>query len=104
MAAKVPGQAAVQHAHATPAGHVNELFLSVAELTDLTGFRARHCQARWLERNRWRFALDRHNRPRVARDHFDERMGCGGRALAHADTINQAAAGVQPNFAALDRR
>lgn len=82
---------------------MNELFLSVAELTELTGFRARHCQARWLERNRRRFALDRRNQPRVARDHFSERMGCGGRTLAHADTINQAAAGAQPNFAALDR-
>jgi hypothetical protein len=80
------------------------LFLSPAELVTLTGFKARHCQVRWLERNRWRFALTRRQEPRVARDHFNERMGCGGRATGHADAINLAAAAAQPNFAALDRR
>lgn len=80
------------------------LFLTPEELRDLTGFRAAHCQVRWLERNRWRFAMTRRNEPRVARDHFNERMGCGARSTSHADTINQAAAAAMPNFAALDRR
>ena len=79
-------------------------FLTPAELVDLTGFKARHCQVRWLERNRWRFATTRRKEPRVARDHFNERMGCGGRAATHADAVNQAAGAAQPNFAALDRR
>ena len=79
------------------------IFLTADELADLTGFKARHCQAKWLERNRWRFALTRRREPRVARDHFNERMGCGGRAATHAEVINQAAGAAQPNFSALDR-
>lgn len=80
------------------------LFLTREELAQLTGFKAAHCQVRWLDRNRWRYALTRRNEPRVARDHFNERMGCGRPALSHADAINHGAAAVQPNFAALDRR
>lgn len=80
------------------------IFLTGEELRQLTGFRAPHCQVRWLEKNRWRFALDRRNEPRVARDHFNERMGCGGRASNHADAVNLAAAAALPNFAALGRR
>lgn len=84
---------------------MNPLFLTRDELVDLTGFKAPHCQARWLSRNRWRYVLTRRNEPRVARDHFNDRMGCGdGSATGQADTINHAAAGEQPNFAALDRR
>ena len=83
---------------------MSALFLSAAELADLTGFKARHCQVRWLERNRWRFVMTRRNEPRVAREHFNERMGCGERSLPRAEAINQAAALAQPNFAALDRR
>ena len=83
---------------------MSDTFLTDAELVALTGFRARHCQARWLERNRWRFALTGRKEPRVARDHFNERMGCGGRTVTHADAINLAAAAAQPNFSALDRR
>lgn len=81
------------------------LFLTSDELVDLTGFKAAHCQVRWLTRNRWRFALTRHKQPRVARDHFNDRMGCGdGGSASHADAMNHAAMGEQPNFAALGRR
>ena len=87
---------------------MSDLFLTVDELSDLTGFKAPHCQARWLTRNRWRYVLNRRNAPRVARNHFNERMGCGDGSSAGraglADAINQAAAGEQPNFAALERR
>lgn len=83
---------------------MNATFLDPSELRELTGYTAAHCQVRWLERNRWRFALTRRKEPRVARDHFNERMGCGGRAVSHADAINQAAGAAQPNFAAMDRR
>lgn len=83
---------------------MNPLFLTRSELAELTGFKAPHCQARWLVRNRWRFVLNRRNAPQVARDHFNERMGCGGRGHSHADTINHVAAGEQPNFGALGRR
>lgn len=84
---------------------MNPLFLTADELVDLTGFKAAHCQVRWLTRNRWRFALNRRKAPRVARDHFNERMGCGGATgISHADLANHAAAGEQPNFAALAKR
>jgi hypothetical protein len=83
---------------------VSALFLTPDELRELTGFRAAHCQVRWLERNRWRFAMTRRNEPRVARDHFNERMGCGAKPVSHAEAVNLAAATAVPNFAALDRR
>lgn len=84
---------------------MSDLFLTHAELVDLTGFKAPHCQARWLTRNRWRFVLNRRKEPKVARQHFSDRMGCGdGSSTSHASLIHQAAAGEQPNFAALDRR
>jgi len=83
---------------------MNSTFLNLAELRELTGYTAAHCQVRWLERNRWRFALTRRKEPRVARDHFNERMGCSGRTVSHADAINLAAGAAQPNFAAMDRR
>ena len=84
---------------------MKDLFLTRSELVELTGFKAAHCQARWLTRNRWRFVLTRHNEPRVARDHFNSRMGCSsGKAPGQADEINQAAMLEQPNFGALNRR
>lgn len=84
---------------------MSELFLTHAELVDLTGFKAPHCQARWLTRNRWRFVLNRRKEPKVARQHFRDRMGCGDSGSAtHASLINQAAMSEQPNFAALNRR
>jgi hypothetical protein len=82
---------------------MSDLFLAPSELQSLTGFKARHCQVRWLDKHRWRYALTRNGEPKVARDHFRERMGCG-RASMHADAVNQAAAAAAPNFAALDRR
>lgn len=83
---------------------MSDLFLTGDELADLTGFKARRCQARWLTRNRWRFVLTMRKTPRVARAHFNDRMGCGAGWAKQADTINHAAADEQPNFAALDRR
>ena len=84
---------------------MTKLFLTGDELADLTGFKAPHCQARWLTRNRWRFVLTKRNKPRVARDHFNERMGCSTTTGAsHADLANLAAMGEQPNYAALARR
>ncbi len=84
---------------------MNGLFLTRPELVALTGFKAAHCQARWLAQNRWRFVLTRRNEPRVARDHFNGRMGCADeKAASFAEAINRAALSEQPNFAALDRR
>lgn len=45
---------------------MNDLFLTPAELRDLTGFKAPHRPVRWLDRNRWRFVLTRRHAPRAA--------------------------------------
>lgn len=82
---------------------MSDLFLSSLELQGLTGFKARHCQVRWLDKHHWRYALTCNGEPRVAREHFRERMGCGP-AASHAASLNLAAAAAVPNFAALDRR
>lgn len=75
------------------------LFLSREELVELTGYRAPSAQVGWLERNRWRFVLTHRNEPRVAREHFNERMGCPT-AVSLPNTFNPL---VEPDFAALDR-
>lgn len=78
------------------------LFLTPDELQELTGYRAFRAQVRWLEKNRWRFALTRHAQPKVARDYFNERVGPG--VASPFNQVNQAAALEQPDFSALDRR
>ena len=34
------------------------MFITHQELIELTGYKAPHCQARWLDRNRWRYVLN----------------------------------------------
>jgi Domain of unknown function (DUF4224) len=55
---------------------VNE-FLSMDELADLVGCKVnqRAIMARWLDDRRWRYVLDRHERPKVAREFFNKKMG-----------------------------
>jgi len=78
------------------------LFLTSGELEELTGFKSALGQARWLDRNRWRYALTCSKKPRVSRDYFQERVGA--RSTVAVAMLNQLAAAEQPNFAALDRR
>lgn len=73
---------------------VKDTFLSAVELVEL----------RWVERNRWRFASTKRKEPRVAREHFNARMGCSARPATLAEAANQSVAAAQSNFAALDRR
>ncbi|WP_298234894.1 DUF4224 domain-containing protein [uncultured Azohydromonas sp.] len=81
------------------------LFLTTDELTELTGFKQTAGHVRWLERNRWRFALTRSQQPRVARAYFLHRMGLPASHGASAGTsaAEQAAAQEEPDFSALDR-
>lgn len=78
------------------------LFLSAEELAELTGYCSALGHVRWLDRNRWRYAMDRNNRPRVLRAYFEDRLGLASSAAAvqQAPAVNVA----QPNFAALARR
>ena len=81
---------------------MSAIFMTPDELVELTGFKAPHCQVRWLDRNRWRYAIDRHSRPKVARDYFGARVGAC--SMIAANQVSPALILEQPNFAALDRR
>ena len=50
------------------------LFLSAAELLELTGYRRPHEQCRWLTSRRWKFEQNRAGAPRVARAYLERRM------------------------------
>ena len=79
------------------------LFLTPAELVELTGFKQTKGHVRWLDRNRWRYVLTRSEQPRVARDYFMDRMGLPRSATGFSDKVNRAAALEEPDFSALDR-
>ena len=78
------------------------LFLTTDELTELTGFKSARGQTRWLDQNRWRYALTGSRKPRVARDYFADRVGV--RVASSAGQVDALASVAQPNFAALGRR
>ncbi len=80
---------------------MSNLFLTAGEIEELTGYKASKQQAGWLERNRWRFVLDRHEKPKVARDHFNDRLGTS--RGSQVNQFNPALALEQPNFEALNR-
>lgn len=50
------------------------MFLSPAELHELTGYVRPSSQAAWLREHRWRFETNRAGHPRVARAYFERRM------------------------------
>ena len=51
------------------------MFLSPADLHDLTGYRLGAWQARWLTAHGWIFELDAFGRPRVLRAYAEGRLG-----------------------------
>jgi len=51
-----------------------DLFLTAAELVELTGYRRQHEQRRWLIAHRWRFEQNAAGAPRVARAYLERRM------------------------------
>lgn len=62
------------------------MFLTPAELAELTGYKRPSAQARWLTSHGWRFALNAAGHPRVARAYFERRMVArDGRPLAVVD-------------------
>lgn len=50
------------------------MFLTAADLEELTGYRRPSAQARWLRDHRWRFEKNAAGHPRVARAYFERRM------------------------------
>ncbi|WP_213878633.1 DUF4224 domain-containing protein [Pseudomonas sp. dw_358] len=49
--------------------------LSDDELVDITGYKARACQIRWLIERHWVFVEGRHNRPLVGRHYTRMKLG-----------------------------
>jgi hypothetical protein len=50
------------------------MFLSAAELTELTGYKRHAEQCAWLRANGIRYALDRWRRPRVLRSEIERAL------------------------------
>lgn len=73
------------------------LFLSPGELAELTGRVSSAGQRKWLEDNKYRFALNANNRPIVAREYLLTRLGV---AAAMSPEALMAVA-PRPNFGAL---
>lgn len=72
------------------------LFLTPAELVELTGRKTSAGQRCWLDANGYRFALNANSRPIVARGHVLARLGA-----SQADDSAQAVSAPRPNFAAI---
>lgn len=72
------------------------MFLTDAELRELTGYAYPCRQIDWLRRYNWKFEITAQNRPKVARMYFDARMGSTVKsAEAPSDSL------VRPNFGAI---
>ncbi|MCW3657584.1 DUF4224 domain-containing protein [Burkholderia cenocepacia] len=78
------------------------LYLTTPELAELVGCKPRShaCMKRWLERNRWPFAVNIAGVPLVAREYYDARMNGTAPPSAHARHA-RGAAEQEPNFDAL---
>ncbi len=72
------------------------LFLSTAELAELTGRKLNGAQCQWLKTNGYSFTKNANGRPIVARGHVLARLGV---ISAGADVI--AAQSPRPNFSAI---
>lgn len=75
---------------------MDALFLTPAELAELTGRAKSAHQRKWLDANGYRYALNANQRPIVAREYLLTRLGVAT-ATAEAPVM----ATPRPNFAAL---
>jgi hypothetical protein len=67
------------------------IFLTMDEVSELTGFKTPARQVEWLSRKGWRFEINGNRRPIVARKYTEKMLGCGA----------PEASAFMPNFAAL---
>lgn len=65
------------------------MFLTDAEIHDLTGYQLPSAQKRWLDKYGWKFEISAFGRPKVLRSYAEQRMG-----LASASTPAE----NQPDF------
>ncbi len=71
-------------------------YLTGAALRSLIGTHILNDQIEWLKIHRWRFAVDKHGRPKVDQDYYDHRMK-NSDADVNVDNVE-----CEPNFAALE--
>lgn len=71
------------------------MFLTPAELQELTGYKRAMDQCRWMRKRGWTFELNNLNRPVVLRAHAEAKLGSATPAATPA---------AAPNFAALHER
>ena len=69
------------------------LFLTLEELSQLTGFKTPARQVEWLRTKGWRFEINGNRRPIVARKYAENMLGCG---------VPEERS-YQPNFSAMQR-
>lgn len=74
------------------------MFLTDAELRELTGYAYPCRQIDWLRRYNWKFEVTAQNRPKVARVYFDVRMGAPGKAIQEPSSSI-----MRPNFEAIQQ-
>lgn len=74
-------------------------YLTMGELADLVGCKAnqRAQMVKWLDAYHWRFVLDSHRLPKVARAYHDRKMGIsdGNTSPRYADGPNRQAFSVR---------
>lgn len=70
------------------------MFLTPAEITDLTGYQRHADQRKWLTARGWLFEVAATGRPVVARSYAEQRLGC--QAADHVP-----AKAWKPNLAAI---
>jgi hypothetical protein len=51
------------------------MFLTQANMTELTGYCQPNAQKRWLEKTGWEYTVSRFGRPKVLRAYADQKMG-----------------------------
>ncbi|WP_042886336.1 DUF4224 domain-containing protein [Cupriavidus necator] len=70
-------------------------FLSTAQLADLVGCKQnqRHEMVKWLDRERWRYVMDKNGLPKVAKAYYKRKLGI-------EDSKGQAKYDDAPNLAA----
>ncbi len=74
------------------------MFLTDAELRELTGYAYPCRQIDWLRRYNWKFEVTAQSRPKVARAYFDARMGAPVKAAP-----DQSSSMMRPNFGAIQQ-
>ncbi len=67
------------------------LFLTIEELSQLTGFKTPARQVEWLRTKGWRFEINGNRRAIVARKYAEKMLGCG----------TPEEQGYKPNFSAM---